>query len=288
MRRASTTPYLYVLPSLILVVGIIYLGIGYTGWTSTLDWNGIDPDPEQIGFGNFTAIAADGRFWSTIAHMAVFGSITIVVQMAIGLVMAILLSNPAVRARGLLKIVIFLPVVLAPAVIATAFRQLFAADGAVNQILEAVGFGALAQPWLADPDLALGALIVIQIWEWTGFSFLLYLAAISQVDPHLFEAAQIDGAGSGQILWRVLIPQLTGTHATLVLLGTIGLLKTFDVVYLTTGGGPAGATEFLTTYIYRHAINQFNTGYAAALSMVLLVLSLALTVLQMRANRIKE
>jgi raffinose/stachyose/melibiose transport system permease protein len=283
----SLTPYLYILPGLILVVGIIYVGIGYTGWASTLDWDGIGT-PVEIGLSNFAQIAGDPIFWATLGHMVIFGIITIFVQMVLGLVMAIVLSGSAVWGKPVYKVIVFIPVVLAPAVIATAFREIFAADGQFNQLLHFLGLGVLEHPWLADPRFALYALVAIQIWEWTGFSFILYQAAITQVDPVLFEAAQIDGAGNGKILRWILIPQLKGTHATLVLLGTIGLLKTFDIVYLTTGGGPAGTTQFLATYIYQETIDQFHAGYASALSIVLLLLSVALTLVQVRINKIRE
>jgi raffinose/stachyose/melibiose transport system permease protein len=283
--RRAVTPYLYLLPGLILIVGVVYIGIGYTGWVSTLDWNGISDDPVGVGLGNFQQLVADPIFWSAIGHVAVFGVITILVQMALGLLMAVLLSSSSVRAAGIYKVIMFVPVVLAPAVIATAFRQILSPDGQFNELLRSAGLDFLTQAWLADPSWALYALAFINIWQWTGFSFILYQAAISQLDEHIFEAAQIDGANTRDIIGRILIPQLNGTHATLVLVGAIGALKTFDIVYLTTGGGPGGSTEFLTTYIYKQAINQFDAGYSAALSMVLLALSLLFTVAQVRSSR---
>lgn len=285
--QSRITPWLYVLPALILIVGIIYVGIGYTGWVSLLDWNGIDASAKFIGLTNFVNIAQDPVFWAAVGHVAVFGVIAIVVQMVIGLFMAILLSGRSVYGRPLYKVILFLPVVLAPAAVATAFREILAPDGQLNQLLHT--FGLAASPaWLADPHLALYALAAINIWQWTGFSFLLYQAAISQIDQNLFEAAAIDGAGSGKIIRYILLPQLKGTHATLALTGCIGALKTFDIVYLTTGGGPGRSTEFLTTYIYKEVIEQYHAGYSAALSIVLLVLALILTSVQIRAYRFGE
>ena len=278
------TAYLYILPALIVVVGIIYIGVGYNGWVSTLDWNGISPDPEQIGLGNYIAIAQDPIFWGSLGHVAVFGVIVIIVQMVLGLAMALLLNGPVIG-RGVYKVLIFMPVVIAPAAISIAFRQFFAVDGVFNGILRFFGLDVLTQPWLADPATALYALAVINIWQWTGFSFILYQAALSQLDQNLFEAAQIDGASDWRIVRSIVVPQLSGTHFTLALVGVIGALKTFDIVYLTTGGGPGRSTEFLTTYIYKQTVEQFHTGYAAALSMVLLVLALALTGVQMSAYR---
>lgn len=282
--RNQRSAYLYVLPALILVVGIIYLGVGYNVGVSTLDWNGLAPNPEFVGLGNFQQIFADGVFWESLSHIAIFGVIVILVQMVLGLAMALLLSGP-VFGRGFYKVVVFLPVVLAPAAVATAFRQIFSPNGQFNGLLSAVGLDGLTQAWVADPRFALYALAAINIWQWTGFSFILYQAAITQIEHEVFEAAQIDGAGALRTIWSIVIPQLKGTHATLALTGVIGALKTFDIVWLVTGGGPGTSTEFLTTYLYRQAVQQFNTGYAAALSIVLLVLALLLTALQMRAYR---
>lgn len=286
--QPNYVPWLYILPALILIVGIIYVGIGYTGWVSTLDWNGIDPVSRPVGLGNFAKIAADPVFWQTISHFLVFAVVTILVQMALGLLMAVLLGGRAMFARPLYKIVLFLPVVLAPAAIATAFRGILSPDGSLNALLGALGIPAGGIAWLADPHLALYSLAAVNIWQWTGLSFLLYQAAISQLDQNLFEAASIDGAGWWQTFRLVLLPQLKGTHATLALTGCIGALKTFDIVYLTTGGGPGHSTEFITTYIYDQVVQQFHAGYSAALSIVLLVLALLLTAVQMRVYRFGE
>lgn len=286
-RPTRYTAYLYVLPALIVVIGVVYLGIGYNGWVSTVDWNGIDDNPVNVGLGNYQRAFSDPVFWQTIWHFAVFAVITILVQIIIGLAMALILGAK-IYGRALYKIILFVPVVLAPAVVSTAFRQLLSADGEFNQFLTAIGLDSLANPWLADPRTALIALAMINVWQWTGFSFILYQAAISQIDTNLYEAAQLDGAGTFRTIWSVVIPQLKGTHATLALTGLIGALKTFDIVYLSTRGGPGHATEFLTTYIYKQAVDQFDAGYGAALSMLLLVLAISLTLIQMRAYRYEE
>ncbi|WP_051147151.1 carbohydrate ABC transporter permease [Glaciibacter superstes] len=282
--RGQRTAYLYVLPALILVVGIIYAGIGYNGYISTTNWNGIGPDQSFIGFDNYVRVFGDPVFWTAVRNIAVFAAITIVVQMAIGLTMALLLSGN-IKLGNVYKVVMFLPVVIAPAATSVAFRQLLTPDGQVNETLRFFGLDVLTHAWTSDPQVALLALAAINVWSWTGFSFILYQAALSQIDGDLIEAAQLDGASLWRTVRSIIIPQLSGTHATLVLIGIIGSLKTFDIVYLTTGGGPGGSTEFLTTYIYKQAINFFDAGYAAALSVVLLVLSVSLTLAQMRATK---
>ncbi len=286
--QRAYTPWLYILPALILVVGIIYVGIGYTGWVSTLNWNGIDDSAQQVGFGNYIAAAQDPVLWQALGHVAIFGVLTILIQMILGLIMAILLTSSAVFGRPIYKVILFLPVVLAPAAVATAFRGILAPDGQFNGLLQALGIHGADAAWLADPHLALYSLAAVNIWQWTGFSFLLYQAAISQIDQSLFEAAAIDGAGMFKVVRYILLPQLRGTTATLALTGCIGALKTFDIVYLTTGGGPGTSTEFLTTYIYREVIQQYHAGYSAALSIILLVLALILTTVQIRAYKFGE
>lgn len=282
-RRRGRTALLYLLPALIIVVGITYVGVGYNGYVSTLEWSGIG-DATPVGFANYLRIAVDPIFWASVGHVGIFAILTILTQMVIGFLMALVLAGP-VAGKNVYRIIVFLPVVLAPAAIATAFRQILAADGQFNSLLEGIGLGSLAQAWTADPTFALYALAAVNIWQWTGFSFLLYQAALGQIDHSHIEAAQIDGASSWRITRSIILPQLSGTHATLALTGVIGSIKTFEIVWLITGGGPGRRTEFLTTYIYKNAVVSFDTGYAAALSVVLLVLALALTAIQMRAYR---
>jgi len=156
----------------------------------------------------------------------------------------------------------------------------------VNDALQTVGLGWLQQAWIADPNVALYALAGVNIFQWTGFSFILYQAALSQIDQSSLEAAQLDGAGTWQTIRHIVIPTVRPTHLTLVLTGVIGSLKTFDIVFLITGGGPGRSTEFLTTYIYKQSVMQFHVGYGAALSIVMLLLALILTVVQTRIYKL--
>lgn len=284
-RRSRLTAYLYLLPALIVIVGVTYFGIGYNAWVSSLNWNGVDPQPTLVGVQNFARIVQDSIFWSSLSHFAVFAVITVLVQMVVGLALALVFSGP-ILGRSVYKALVFIPVVLAPSAVSTAFRQFLRPDGQVNHVLDAIGLGSLGQAWIADPKFALYALAGVNIFQWTGFSFILYQAALSQIDPHNLEAAQIDGAGTWRTIRYIVVPQLRATHMTLTLTGVIGALKTFDIVYLITGGGPGRSTEFLTTYIYKESIMQFHVGYGAALSVVLLILALLLTLVQLRLYRI--
>lgn len=281
--RPHPTHYLYLVPAFVLVGGIIYYSVGYTFWLSFVEWDGISPEVSFVGFGNFTTAVQDPIVWMTLKHSLIF-AVVIFIQMALGLVVAVLLHS-RIRGRTLYKIIVFLPTILATAVMAPVFRQIFAADGQLNALLSAVGLERLTQSWLGNPHLALYTLMAINVWQWTGLSFILYYAGLTQIDSGIYEAARLDGAGNFRVLRSIIVPMMRGTHVTLVILGVMGVLKTFDLVFLVTSGGPAHSTEFLSTYIYQNTITQFKAGYGAALSVILLLLSLVFTVWQMRRYR---
>ncbi|HZA32914.1 MAG TPA: sugar ABC transporter permease [Propionibacteriaceae bacterium] len=284
-RRRLQPPGLpWILPALVLCVGLIYYCIWYTAVISTWDWDGIDPNPEKVGAENYVRISQDPIFWRTIRHTVVFFVVTFVVQTALGLVFAVLLHSK-VRLAVLYKVIIFIPVVLAPAITAPVFRRMFAPDGQVNWLLEHIGLGSLAQPWLGQESTALPVIMAVTVWQWTGLTFVLYFAAIGQIDQSVIEAARMDGAGNFRTLFHIIWPGVRGTTLAMAILSAIGALKTFDVPYLITVGGPNYATEFLGTYIYRKTIPQSHVGYGAALSIILLVLALVMAlILQARGG----
>jgi ABC-type sugar transport system permease subunit len=267
----------WILPALVLAVGLIYYCIGYTGFVSTLDWDGVSPDPPSVGLRNYQRLLADPIFWKALWHTLLLFVFTFGIQTMLGVLFAALLHS-RVRIGVLYKVLIFIPVVLAPAIMAPVFRQIYAPDGEFNQVLQHLGLGFLAQPWIGQPSTALPVIIAITIWQWTGVNFVLYYAAMGQIDESTVEAARIDGAGNFRVLTSIVWPGVRGTTLALAILSAIGALKTFDIPYLVTIGGPNYATEFLGTYIYRMTIPQAHVGYGAALSVVLLIIALVIAV----------
>jgi raffinose/stachyose/melibiose transport system permease protein len=182
-------------------------------------------------------------------------------------------------------VIIFIPVVLAPAITAPVFRRVFAPDGQFNWVLEHIGLGALQQPWLGQESTALPVIMAVTVWQFTGITFVLYFAAMGQIDQSVIEAARMDGAGNIRTIVSIIWPGVRGTTLAMAILSAIGALKTFDIPYLVASGGPNYATEFLGTYIYRKTITQSHVGYGAGLSIILLVLALAMAiVLQLRGR----
>ncbi|MFC4598587.1 carbohydrate ABC transporter permease [Cohnella hongkongensis] len=279
------THLLYIAPMVLLIGMFIYYSIGYIGYVSLLEWNGISSQKTFVGLANYREALQDKIFHSALGHTLIFMVATIVIQMVLGLMLAILLKSKVVG-KVFYKIVFFMPVVLSNAVVAYVFRRIFDAnDGELNVFFEAIGLDSLALTWLADPKLALLCLIGINVWQFTGFSFIMYFAGLTMIEKELYEAVRIDGGGIRHMVRYVTFPLLRSTHFSLVILGVIGALKTFDIVYLTTGGGPAHSTEFLSTYIFTKTLLEYNAGYASALSIVLLLAALLLTWIQLRAYR---
>lgn len=280
----SGAGYLYLLPALILVVGVIHYGIAANVVFSTWDWNGISPTHTSVGIDNYAEMLADPVFWQALGNTMTFAVAVVFVQMLFGFLLAILVRTRAVG-TSVLRTLLFVPVVLSAAIVAVSFREMLTPDGAFNQLLRWLGLTGFDHAWLADPSTALLTIAVINIWQYTGYSFVMYDAALGQIDHSTIEAARMDGASTTQLTWRILFPLTRGTHLILIVLGFISCLKTFEIVFLTTGGGPGTTTEFLSTYIYRLAIPQFNAGYSATLSVALVAIALIFAVMQIRLTR---
>ena len=270
--------FLWLLPALAVSVALIYFCIGYTVYISFLNWDGVSPDSVFVGLRNYARMLADPVFWGSLQHTVLFFFVTFFGQALLGFVFAVLLHSK-LRFGVLYKIIVFVPVVIAPAAMAPIFRVMFTPTGQVNQLLEAIGLGAFRQPWLGQESTALPIIMSIAIWSGTGISFILYFAAIGQISPEIIEAARLDGAGNMRIVRSIIWPNLRGTTVAIAMLTAIGTLKLFDIPQLVTAGGPNYSTEFLGTLIYRQAVPLNAVGYASAISVTLLVLAVAAAIL---------
>jgi len=273
----------WILPAFLFIVVIIYFSIFYTFNLSTLDWNGLDPIQTKVGLGNYTKMFSDWIFWKAIQNTVLYFIVTFSIQNFLGFIFAAILHTE-VKFATLHKVLIFTPTILAPAIMAPVFRLLFSPHGMLQDIFDIFHLG-ITVDWLSKHDSALFILMIVVIWQFTGMSFILYYAAMSQLDKQMLEAARIDGAGNFKSLWHIVLPNCKGTTVSLAMLGIIGALKTFDIPYLITFGGPNRATEFLGTYIYRTGIRQNHLGYAAALSVMLLVLAIGGALLIYKSNK---
>jgi raffinose/stachyose/melibiose transport system permease protein len=235
------------------------------------DWNGINPTYEYIGFENFQNLWDTPLVRDAIVRTLVIAICITVVQNAIGLLLA-LGVNSNIKSRNFLRVFLFAPAVLTPVVVAYLWRNILAPEGALNALLGAIGLDSLEQAWLGDSDYAMWSVIGIVVWQFAGYSMVIFLAGLQSIPREIYEAAEVDGASRWSRFWHIERPLLAPAITINLMLSIIGGIKLFDQIYATTGGGPANATENLSTLIYQYAFNSGRFSFAIAMAVVLTIL----------------
>lgn len=277
----SYAGYLFLLPALAFFVVFVAYPIIFVAYGSFFRWS-TTANMVFSGLSNFQALLQDGDFWLTMRNSAYWGVLTIPIQMLIGGLIAYAVEEKLPRLHGIFRTAYFLPVVMPVVVIAIIWENMYAPYyGVIGHWLQMVGIKAQIN-WLGSNGLAVFAVIIVNIWEWTGFSMLMYVAGLHNISTELKEAAQIDGAVGWRSLRYIYVPLLAPVHKALLLLGIIGTLQTFALVYSMTGGGPDHASEMPGTYIFREGFTNQQMGYAAAIAVAVLILTLILTAGQIR------
>lgn len=267
-----TTGLLFLLPAIALFAVFVIYPIVYNIQASTLDWDGVNAG-KYVGLGNFLQLFQDPIFFITIKNSGLWILLTIIPQAVFGLCLALML-NRGIFGSTVYRAIFFIPAILSPVVVGIVWaRILDPSTGLLADIAQATGLDFLSNDFLSDPHSAIFAVIAVNVWMWTGFSMLFYLSGLQLIDSSVLEAAKIDGASGFQTTLRITIPLLKSTHLSLLLLGIIGSLKTFELVYVLTQGGPNHASEMLPTYAFEQAFQQQSVGYASTISVVLLVIA---------------
>jgi multiple sugar transport system permease protein len=259
----------------------------YLAWTSAMRIELAMPWLSGFArFDNYVKMGGDPRFWHSLALTAVYTATTVVLQVALGLSLALLVLRIP-RGQALLRVAAILPIVLAPVVVGLFWRTLVLSPdvGLVDVVTRALGLGS--HNWLGDPDLALISVIAIHTWQWTPFAFLVILASLSALPPEVFEAARIDRASAWQRFRHITLPLIRPAIVIVIIMRTMIALSAFAAIFAATGGGPGTATEILNLYAYRTSFSEFNLGYGAALAMVLLAITLAVSFVMFRVRRRK-
>ncbi|MFC3995247.1 carbohydrate ABC transporter permease [Nocardiopsis sediminis] len=270
--RRRLVGWLFILPlftvNVLVIAGPAAMSVAY----SFTDWDGLST-PSFIGLDNYTALFGDQLFRTALWHNLLWTAFFLVVPMAMGLLGAYLLSQIR-RFQMLFRLLFFVPYVVATIVASSVWRQLLDPDEGVLSALNRMGLPVPGDVnFLGNGDLALGSIAVINNWQWWGFLMLLFLSAMQGVDPSLYEAARLDGAGKWREFWHVTLPGIRPTFVFLFLMTIIWSFLVFDYVYILTNGGPAGSTEVLSTLLYRSAFGSQQAGYASAIGVVMALIS---------------
>ena len=245
-------------------------------------WKGFGPLVDFVGLQNYLSVLTDEVFTGAVGHNLLIVVASILVQLPLGLAIALLL-NRRIHGQGLLRTIIFVPYVLSEVIAGVVWFQLLQPGrGVVEGLLGIVGLEGPYQGFLGTPELAMPTLIVVLTWKYVGLAILLFLAGLQGVPHELTEAAQIDGASWWQTQRWVTIPLLGPTIRMWAFLSMIGSLQLFDMVWILTGGGPANATTTMATFLVNEGTKRQNYGIAAAASVVLFVIALVMAVLYQR------
>lgn len=274
-----------VAPTVGLFLGFAALPVLIVVATSLTSWTGYDiTQATWLGGGNYSDLSRDAIFWKAFANTVTFALVTTVLLNAAGFFLA-LLVNTKVRGSGLLKAVVFLPVLMSPVIVGLMWSNLLGgAGGGVNAALMGLGITQAPIFFLGDPTWALWAVIAATVWQFAGYDMLLYYAGLQAVPKSLVEAATLDGARFGQIQRFVVLPALVPVISVVVLLNVIGGLRIFDIVYVMTRGGPNRATEVLATYMYEQGFGLNRMGTASALAVMIVALAVIAAIVRSRVR----
>lgn len=287
-RDPTVPPWLFVVPALVVyALVVLYPSIAGVVYAFT-DWSGIGSF-SFVGLDNFHTLLHDDRALASVGNTLLLTVAIVVVQNLVGLLLA-LGVNTNIRSKALLRVVFFAPAVVSPVMVAFLWKYVYNPENGagLNGILGAVGLGGLRQDWLGNPSLTLWSVAGMVVWQYAGYSMVIFLAGLQGVPAELHEAARIDGAGAWQrfryVTWPLLAPALTIN----LMLSTIGGLKLFDQVYAATDGGPGTSSETLSTVLYKEAFVYGKFGYSTAVALVLALFVAAVSLIQLRYLRARE
>jgi raffinose/stachyose/melibiose transport system permease protein len=273
---------LFLTPALALFVTFVIVPILTAVQMSLYRWRGFGPLENFVGLKNYVSVLTNDVFNGAVIHtMAiVFGSI--VLQLPLGLGIALLL-NRKMKGQGLLRTIVFVPFVLSEVIAGVIWFQLLQPRyGVIDTILGSVGLQGPEQGWLGDPDVALWTVLIVLTWKYLGLPVLLFLAGLQAIPNELYESAQLDGATWWQVQRKIMLPLLAPTMRTWAFLSMIGSLQLFDMVWILTRGGPANATTTMVTFLVNEGTNRQNYGIAGAASMILFVIALTMAIAYQR------
>lgn len=274
---------IFIGPAAFVLALMLVFPFGYTAYLSLFEWFVARPPARFVGLANYLELGSDPRFINATVNTFVYTGSAVICEVALGIAFALLLHRPFIG-RGLARTIFLLPMVATPVAIALVWLLMFdPASGVLNYLLGLVGL----QPskWANDASLAIPALILVDVWQWTPLVMLIVLGGLSALPPEPFEAAMIDGASGWQTFAYLTLPLLRPYIVVAALFRGIDALKTFDTIFVITRGGPAFASETLNLYIYSSAFEYLHMGYSSAMLVVFFAIVLGLSLMLIRVRR---
>ncbi|MCI4168680.1 carbohydrate ABC transporter permease [Bacillus spizizenii] len=283
VNQNKIIPYLFLVPALVFLL-FVYIPIFENVFLSLFQWSSFSPEKTFIGLKNYVELFHDPVFYQALTNNVLYAVISIVCQVFGGLILAAVLEDKLVRKWSpFFRTVFFLPVVISMTVIALLFDFIYNPEtGLLNQLLQAVGFDQLTRAWLGEDSTAMLSVIFVSQWQSVGYIAMLYIVSIQKIPDELYEAARLDGAGKIQQFFHITVPQTKEMSFVAVVMTLTGAFTVFNEPYILTGGGPGNASEVLSTFLYKSAFTKDMMGYASAIATVVLIITLALSLMQMK------
>ncbi|MBU8709861.1 carbohydrate ABC transporter permease [Bacillus subtilis] len=283
VNQNKIIPYLFLVPALVFLL-FVYIPIFENVFLSLFQWSSFSPEKTFIGLKNYVELFHDPVFYQALTNNVLYAVISIVCQVFGGLILAAVLEDKLVRKWSpFFRTVFFLPVVISMTVIALLFDFIYNPEtGLLNQLLQAIGLDQLTRAWLGDDSTAMLSVIFVSQWQSIGYIAMLYIVSIQKIPDELYEAARLDGAGKIQQFFHITVPQTKEMSFVAVVMTLTGAFTVFNEPYILTGGGPGNASEVLSTFLYKSAFTKDMMGYASAIATVVLIITLALSLMQMK------
>lgn len=287
LLHKKSSPYMFILPTLIILLSVMVIPVFSSIRLSFFEWSlrDIRNAPVPVGLRNFTELFRSEYFRTSIRVTLIFTVSVVVLEMIVGMIMALMLEDglPGLR---LFRTVFILPVMIAPVVVGVVWKFLYNPSyGKINYFLTRLGFEAVG--WLSEPQMALISIILTDIWQWTPFVFLLLLAGLQGIPHDLSDAARVDGANYFQNLIHIKLPSISGVIGITAVLRLIDAFRGLVVMFIMTNGGPGVSTEILSLHLYKTAFTDQRLGKASAVAVVLLLIITLLSIVFIR-NSLKD
>ncbi|MBE6821932.1 MAG: sugar ABC transporter permease [Ruminococcaceae bacterium] len=261
---------IFVVPTMIIFIGIVFVPILISSYYSLLEWNGVGQGT-FIGLQNYVEMFTSSRALNSIKNSLLFAAASVFLELPVSLLLALILAH-GVKGEGFYRTVYFIPVLISTTVIAQLWSKIYNADyGLLNTLLKTIGLGSLAQDWLGQTETALVASFIPTLWQYVGYHMLLMYAGAKSISKEIFEAAKIDGASSTRMAFSITIPLMKPILKVSLIFALIGSFKVFDLVYVLTKGGPFFTTEVPSTLMYTTIFDTYRYGYGSAISVFIIV-----------------
>lgn len=280
---------IFMAPAL-LIVSLLFIIPVIGGFVYSLtDWNGLDKSISFIGLKNYkNLLLSDNKFYSALTHTLIFSFCITILQNCFGLILALIMDKNF-KGRNFFRAVFYLPSVLSALVVGYAWSFILNPTmGALNILFQKLGLNFLMQDWLGDARIALFSIIFVVVWQYAGYSMVIYIAGLQNISLDLYEASNIDGVNAWQRFRYITFPLLAPAVTINILLTMISTLKTFDHIFVMTKGGPGYATEVISTLLYREAFTNNNMGYGSAISVILFILITSVSLVTLKYLRRRE